>query len=79
MTEFRIQDKDFTTRDWFAGLALQAMVSPAFLDTTYSLKSLAAKAYEIADAMLDEKGKIEEEITNPSTLSTPTGGAPYSE
>ena len=41
-----------TKRDWFAGMALQGLLSrpEAHLDLTY-----AERAYEMADAMLSER------------------------
>ena len=40
-------------RDWFAGLAMQALVS-----TELSDKMAVVGAYEIADAMLAERAKV---------------------
>lgn len=47
-----------TKREWFAGMALQGMMSCA-LDTKHSQKANAMVCFEMADAMLkeSEKGK----------------------
>jgi hypothetical protein len=48
---------DFNARDLFAGLAVAGWLGNARLSTPLDNKKLAANAYDIADAMLEEKEK----------------------
>jgi hypothetical protein len=44
-----------TLRDWFAGMAMQGILSdPALM---YPANELAANAYSLADAMIQERSK----------------------
>lgn len=45
-------------RDWFAGLALQGLLSGFFKDN-YVPEAVAKRAYEIATAMLVERDNLE--------------------
>jgi hypothetical protein len=49
-----------TLRDWFAGQAIMGMVQD-YNDTAREAKWYAADAYDIADAMLAERAKTEDE------------------
>jgi hypothetical protein len=44
--------KDLTVRDHYAGLAMQVLK-----DYVYSFEELSKQAYELADAMLEARGK----------------------
>ena len=49
-------DYGMTLRDWFAGQALAGFAaSPAALDGAWRDQTVAACAYEIADAMLEAR------------------------
>ena len=52
-------DNGLTMRDHFAGLAMQAIISKH-----YHNNDVSALAYEHADAMLEARDKVEEEITH---------------
>lgn len=60
-----MQDSGFpalpiSLRDWFAGMALQGILSnPGIIDikTSQHSQALAVEAYDMADAMLKERGK----------------------
>ena len=51
----------FNIRDWFAGQAISALMANAMSEpvsiTSPTLIDVARKAYQIADAMLDERAK----------------------
>ena len=46
-----------TLRDWFAGQAVNGMMSAEGEDVIYALPQVAARAYALADAMLAERAK----------------------
>ena len=43
-------------RDWFAAMALPALIKPA-TNTESEIASVVAKAYQVADAMLAQRTK----------------------
>jgi len=45
---------EVTTRDWFAGLALQALVEQG-MHIDHSNSTLATIAYKLADAMMEKR------------------------
>lgn len=45
-----------TLRDWFAGMAIQGLIASEG-DGQYTLPLAAARAYELADAILKERGR----------------------
>ncbi len=50
--------KDKTLRDWFSGMALQALLSPFAGCKFPDAETLAKDAYELADAMLKERERV---------------------
>jgi len=46
-------------RDWFAGLAMQAMISEPSLTAT--MDEFAAKAYQMADLMMKQRKEVPNE------------------
>ena len=51
-------DSGMSLRDWFAGQALSALINSLHVDTTTSNYVFAEAAYQLADAMLNEREKI---------------------
>ena len=51
---FHQAEDGMSLRDWFAGQALAELAHP---DDSNDLKGIAARAYEIADAMIKEREK----------------------
>lgn len=54
---------DFNTRDLFAALAMCGQLANSKIDTNASYADVARCSYEIADAMLKEKEKQDEQET----------------
>jgi hypothetical protein len=52
---------DFTTRDLFAALAMCGQLANSKIDTDATYADVARCSYEIADAMLKEKEKQDEQ------------------
>lgn len=48
---------DMTLRDWFAGQALTAMSVPYLTNAEATYRGYAAVAYQIADAMLEQRSQ----------------------
>ena len=55
---------DFNTRDLFAALAMCGQLANAKIDTRATYTDVARCSYEIADAMLKEKEKQDEQETS---------------
>ena len=53
--EFHYDDKGLTLRDWFAGIAMQAMIGG--IGERYLHEDIPAMAYQFADNMLMERNK----------------------
>ena len=45
--------------EWFAGMALQGLISKYTINGPDDQKTLAAMAFELAEAMLNEQSRIE--------------------
>jgi hypothetical protein len=57
----RYTDGGLTKREYFAGLAMQAMVSKENYDIDYDFIRTARKSIKLADALLKELDKKEEQ------------------
>jgi hypothetical protein len=55
VADVQVTTKGMTLRDWFAGMALKGMCPNPEIGETW--ESLAADAYDAADAMLNERAK----------------------
>ena len=50
-------DEELTLRDWFAGLAIQGLAMESIAFQGLGVKKGVEFAYEIADAMMEERKK----------------------
>ena len=47
--------KDMDLRDWFAGLAMQALIDQIDIRHEISQKAVARRSYQMADAMMEAR------------------------